>query len=327
MPTRPRVSSLGLLGPGPDSDYGPGERSAWLDVNWQRHRRFVEVHGRQVNVVDIGSGPVLMFVHGLGASWQCWLENIPELARDHRVIAMDLPGFGASQMPEPDISIEYYARFLCALADELGVESAALVGNSMGGFIAAEMAIRYPERVQRLSLVSAAIFWQEYRRAKPLVSLARLTEARLGRRLANSADTVAVRPRLRELALLYGGIRYPHLIPHELGTELVRSASRTPGFLPALEALADFPLTEELPKIACPTLVVWGAHDALVAVNDSERIEQAIPDARRAVFERTGHVPMLERPARFNRVLREFLDEEPAQREGAAAERAEPASA
>ena len=73
-------------------------------------------------------------------------------------------------MPAQDISIEYYRRFLCALADELGVESAAVVGNSMGGFIAAEMAIRHPERVQRLSLVSAAIFWQEYRRAKPLVS-------------------------------------------------------------------------------------------------------------------------------------------------------------
>jgi pimeloyl-ACP methyl ester carboxylesterase len=327
MPARPRVSSLGLLGPGPDSDYGPGERSEWLDMNWQEHRRFLEIHGRQVNVVDIGSGPVLMLVHGLGASWQCWLENIPEFARDHRVIAMDLPGFGASQLPERDISIEYYGRFVCALADELGVESAAVVGNSMGGFIAAEMAIRYPERVQRLSLVSAAIFWQEYRRAKPLVSLARLTEARLGRGLAKSADTVAVRPRLRELALLSGGIRYPHLIPHELGTELVLSANRTPGFLPALEALADFPLTEELPKIACPTLVVWGAHDTLVTVHDSERIEHAIPNARRAVFERTGHVPMLERPARFNRLLREFLDEEPEQREGAAAERAEPASA
>lgn len=322
MPSRPRVSSLGLLGPGPDSDYGPGERSAWLDVNWQEHRRHVEVHGRQVNLVDIGSGPVLLFVHGHGASWQCWLENIPHFARDHRVIAMDLPGFGGSEMPEQDISIEYYARFLCALADELGVESAAVVGNSMGGFIAAEMAIRYPERVQRLTLVSAAIFWQEYRRAKPLVSLARLTDAYIGRGLAKSANTVAVRPRLRELALLSAGIRYPHLIPHELGTELVRSASHTPGFLPALEALAGFPLSEELPKIACPTLIVWGAHDTLVTVHDSERIEQAIADARRVVFERTGHVPMIERPDRFNRVLREFLDEEPAQREGAARERA-----
>lgn len=329
MPHRPRISSLGLLGPGPDSDYGPGARSPWLDVDWSQHRRWVEVHGRRVNLVDIGSGPPLLFVHGLGAAWQAWLENIPEFARDHRVIAMDLPGFGLSEMPAHDISIEYYRRFLYALADELGIESAAVVGNSMGGFIAAELAIRHPERVQRLSLVSAAIFWQEYRRAKPLVSLARLTDAYIGRLLARSANSVSRRPRLRELALLSAGIRYPHLIPHELANELVRSARRTPGFLPALEALAGFPLNEELPKIACPTLVVWGAHDALVTVHDSERIEQAIPNAQRAVFERTGHAPMLERPERFNRVLREFLDEEPTQREGAAREGTarEPASA
>jgi len=322
MASRRRVGSLGLLSPGPDSDYGSAGRSEWLDVDWRAHQRWVEVHGRRVNLVDLGSGPTLLFVHGLGAAWQSWLENIPHFARDHRVIAMDLPGFGWSEMPSQEISIEYYARFLCALADELEVESAAVVGNSMGGFISAEMAIRNPDRVQRLSLVSAAIFWQEYRRAKPLVSVARLTDAYVGRALARSTNTVALRPRLREAALVSAGIRYPHLLPRELASELVRSARRTRGFLPALEALAAFPLREELPKISCPSLIVWGAHDTLVGVRDAEKIEQAIPDARRVMFERTGHVPMLERPARFNRVLREFLDEEPEQREGVERERA-----
>jgi pimeloyl-ACP methyl ester carboxylesterase len=322
MASRRHVSSLGLLGPGPDSDYGSAGRSEWLDVDWRAHQRWVEVHGRRVNLVDLGSGPTLLFVHGLGAAWQSWLENLPHFARDHRVIAMDLPGFGWSEMPAQEISIEYYAHFLCALADELELESAAIVGNSMGGFISAEMAIRNPSRVQRLSLVSAAIFWQEYRRAKPLVSFARLTDAYVGRALARSANTVALRPRLREAALASAGIRYPHKLPRELANELVRSARRTPGFLPALEALAAFPLREELPKISCPSLIVWGAHDTLVGVRDSEKIEQAIPDARRLVFERTGHVPMLERPERFNRLLREFLDEEPEQREGAERQRA-----
>ena len=78
---------------------------------------------------------------------------------------------------------------------------------------------------------------------------------------------------------------------------MVRSARRTDGFLPALEALADYPLEEELPKIGCPTLIVWGAHDQLVPVRDSKRLQELIPDARREVFERTGHVAMLERPS------------------------------
>jgi pimeloyl-ACP methyl ester carboxylesterase len=196
----------------------------------------------------------------------------------------------------------------------------------MGGFAAAEMAIRRPERVQRLVVVSAAVFWQTYRRARPLVQLARMSDAIVARALTRITDDVATRPRLRSWALATAGFRYPHLIPKELAHEMVRSARRTDGFLPALEALADFPLEEELPKIACPALIVWGAHDTLVPVKDAKRMEDLIPDARRVVFERTGHVAMLERPERFNKLLREFLDEQREQREGAAAERAEGAA-
>ena len=284
----------------------------------------MRIDDREVRYVDAGEGPALVFVHGLGASWQSWLENIPEFARDHRVVAMDLPGFGYSEMPEEEISIERYAKWTFRLLDVLGIESAAVVGNSMGGFIAAEMAIREPERVQRLVVISAAVFWQTYRRAQPLVQIARLSDAIVARGLARVTDDVATRPRLRSWALATAGFRYPHLISKELAHEMVRSARRTDGFLPALEALADFPLEEELPKISCPALIVWGAHDTLVPVKDAKRMEDLIPDSRRVVFERTGHVAMLERPERFNRLLREFLAEEPRQREGAAAE---PASA
>jgi pimeloyl-ACP methyl ester carboxylesterase len=322
MPGSRDVKSIGgLLHPGPGSDYGRQGRAEWLDVDWERHQHRLEIDGHEANYVDIGEGPALVFAHGLGASWQSWLENIPEFARDHRVVAMDLPGFGYSETPE-DVSIEYYANWTFRLLDELRIDAAAAVGNSMGGFIAAEMAIREPERVQRLAVVSAAVFWQTYRRAQPLVQLARLSDAIIARALARSTDDIATRPRLRAWALATAGFRYPHLIPKELAHEMVRSARRTDGFLPALEALADYPLEEELPKISCPALIVWGAHDTLVPVKDAKRLEELIPDSRRVVFERTGHVAMLERPERFNRLLREFLAEDPDQREGAAAERA-----
>ena len=323
MPDPRAVKSLGgLLHPGPGSDYGRPGRSPWLDFSWQRHKHTTRIDGREVTYVDAGDGPALVLVHGLGASWQSWLENIPDFAGDHRVVAMDLPGFGCSEMPEGDISIEYYAQWTLRLLDQLGVDTAAVVGNSMGGFIAAEMAIRNPNRVQRLGVVSAAVFWQTYRRAQPLVQLARMSDAIVARALTRVTDDIATRPRLRAWALATAGFRYPHLICKELAHELVRSARRTDGFLPALEALADFPLEEELPKISCPALIVWGAHDTLVPVKDAKRMEDLIPDARRVVFERTGHVAMLERPERFNCVLREFLDEDAEQREGAAAERA-----
>jgi pimeloyl-ACP methyl ester carboxylesterase len=323
MPNPRDVKSIaGLLHPGAASDYGRRGRSQWLDFPWERHQHRMRIDGRDANFVDAGEGPAVIFIHGLGASWQSWLENIPEFSRDRRVVAMDLPGFGCSDLPEHDISIEHYADWTFRLLDELGIERGTIVGNSMGGFIAADMAIRQPERVQRLALVSAAVFWQEYRRAQPLVELARRSDAIVARALTRVTDDVATRPRLRAWAMATAGFRYPHLIERQLAHELVRSARRTDGYLPALEAMADFPLEEELPKISCPALIVWGAQDTLVPVKDAKRLEALIPDSRRVVFERTGHVAMLERPERFNSLLRAFLDEEPEQREGAAAERA-----
>ena len=173
--------------------------------------------------------------------------------------------------------------------------------------------------MQSLTVVSAAVFWQSYRRAQPLVGLARLSDAYVARALTRTTDAVATRPRLRSWALATAGFRYPHLIAPELAHELVRSAKRTDGFLPALEALADYPLEEELPKITSPTLIVWGAHDTLVPVKDAARMRELIPGSRSEVFERTGHVAMLERPERFNRLLREFLAETPTPSSDAAA--------
>ncbi|HEU0317931.1 MAG TPA: alpha/beta fold hydrolase, partial [Solirubrobacteraceae bacterium] len=115
--------------------YGAIGRSAWFDVDWESHRRWVEIDGRWVNLVDIGEGPVLIFIHGLAGCWQNWLENIPFFARDHRVIAVDLPGFGESEMPAEPITISNYARMVDAVCDVLDVDSAVIIGNSMGGFI------------------------------------------------------------------------------------------------------------------------------------------------------------------------------------------------
>src|SRR6478672_7523281 len=140
--------------------YGPQGRSAWIDVDWREHQRWVQIEGRPLNVIDVGPRDTaedpIVFIHGLAGSWQNWLENIPHFARDRRVIALDLPGFGHSPMPAEKISIDGYGRTVEALLDEIGAEGAEIVGNSMGGFIGAEVAIQFPERVKRLVLVSAA---------------------------------------------------------------------------------------------------------------------------------------------------------------------------
>jgi len=269
------------------------------------------VGGRGVEVVEMGSGEdAMVFVHGLGANWQSWLENLPHFARAHRVVALDLPGFGQSEMPGNEISMSLYADVIDDLCGQLGVRQATVVGNSMGGFVAAELAIRHPNRVERLVLVSPAILWQELRRARPLLAIARVSELTVGRYLAGEAPRAVLRrPRLRAALIASGGIWAPHRLSRELQHELILTIKRTEGFLPALLAFGDYPVREELPRIACPTLIVWGQRDTLVSVRHAEHLADLIADSRVEIFPRTGHVAMLERPARFHRVVKEFMAE------------------
>ena len=162
-------------GPDPYGDPDP----EWLRIDWREHRREVDVVGAKANYVEMGKGPPLLFVHGLSGCWQNWLENIPHFARSHRVVAMDLPGFGASPMPPWEISIPAYGRFLRDFCERIGIDRCSLVGNSMGGFIATELAITEPERIDDLVLVSAAgITWAGARREPAAVH----RKGRAGRR-------------------------------------------------------------------------------------------------------------------------------------------------
>src|SRR5215210_1407626 len=151
------VARNGLIRPGADPTYADGDDSAWTGIDWTSLARRIDVYGRAVNVMDTGGEkPPLLFVHGLGGRWQNWLLNIPPFMESHRVVAPDLPGFGDSEMPAEEISIRAYAKVLDGLCEQLGIECPVLVGNSMGGFVGAEMALQFPTRVERLVLVAAA---------------------------------------------------------------------------------------------------------------------------------------------------------------------------
>ena len=320
-----------LLNPGSDSaDYGTPGRAEWLDVDWAQHRHRAAIRGREVEFVEMGAehDDAVVFIHGLGANWQTFLENIPFFARTHHVLALDLPGFGRSEMPAEDISIPVYADVVDELCEQRGIRAATVVGNSMGGFVGAELAIRHPERVESLVLVSPAILWGEYRRAKPLMSLAKVSELSVGRLLAGEApDVVVKRPRLRAAVIALGGIRYPHLLSRELQQELLLTVKRTPGFVPALTSFGNYPVREELPRIKCRVLLVWGTDDTLVGVRHADELMSLIPNAQKAIFERTGHVAMLERPDRFNRIVAEFMAESGDASDRRAAERGRTAEA
>jgi pimeloyl-ACP methyl ester carboxylesterase len=291
-------------------------RAPWQDVDWREHQRWIVVDGTPVNTIVLGPEDAaatqtkpLVFVHGLSGSWPNWLEQLPVFARDHRVVALDLPGFGHSPMPPEKLSIAGYARLLDGLLDRLEIDAAAVVGNSMGGFVAAELAIVFPQRVERLVLVSAAgISTHQARGSAQAVPVLRRLERIVlasGAWAAAKSDTVARRARLRELALAVVA-RHPGRLSPALAAEQLRGAG-TPGFLQGLEAVLDYEIRERLRRIACPTLIVWGASDRLISARDADVFAELIPDSRKVVFADTGHVSMLERPDEFNALLGDFL--------------------
>ena len=303
-------------------DYGRAAQPDWRAVTWREYLHEIELGGRPVNYVDIGEPRegTVVFIHGLSGCWQNWLENLPRFARERRCIALDLPGFGRSEMPAGDISISGYARCVDELCGKLDLGHVAVVGNSMGGFVGAELAIAFPERVERLALVSAAGISIVNLRREPVLAAARLIAA-LGTMSVAQQRWVLRRPAYRHAAFAFV-FRHPTRLATELLWEQMQGTGK-PGLVSALDALTSYDFRERLPEIGCPTLIVWGEEDALVPVQDAHEFERLIPDARKIILEDTGHCAMLERPETFNGLLAEFLAEtgsaESAEEESAAA--------
>lgn len=304
IPSRARPASLRAARRA-GADYGQTADPDWRTVDFERGRRLLSVGGRAVNVVTLGEGegPAVVFVHGLGGSWKNWLENVPFAARTRRVLALDLPGFGESEMPAGEITISGYADCLEEVCEQLELGAVDVVGNSMGGFVAAELAIRRPARVHRLALVDAAGISIADLRRWPARTVMRLVAVQAS--WAGGQRAMLVRPRLRHLAFR-SIMRHPTLLALDLVAHQAGGPGM-PGFLLAMDALLSYDFRDRLGEIARPTLIVQGEDDMLVPVADASEFRRLIPDSRLVILQDTGHVPMLERPRTFNRILGEFL--------------------
>jgi len=286
------------------SDYG-NPNPDWPSIDWRPHLHRIELPGATVNYAEIGEGEPIVFIHGISGSWQNWLENLPHFGRDHRAIALDLPGFGASPMPSWTIDMPAYGRLLHDFCEKLGAENATLVSNSMGGLVAAEAVLSAPGRFDRLVLVSAAGLintWLPHERG---VATSRAWST-FGRPFGAAARFVVTHPRAR-YAMFRFFIRFPGRLRKELLWEQMASGLPAPGFTDSLDAVIEYDARERLEEIEIPTMIVWGMDDWVISAAAALSYHRRIPHSRLEIFERTGHVPQLERPARFNRALEEFL--------------------
>jgi pimeloyl-ACP methyl ester carboxylesterase len=303
LPARVRAAHLA------GDDYGVTAQPDWRTIDWPSHLHQLEIDGRPVNYVDIGSGErePIVFVHGLGGQWQNWLENLPRAAQERRVIALDLPGFGLSPMPRDQITISGYGRTVEALCDRLALGRVDIVGNSMGGYIGAEVTIQFPQRVDQLLLVSAAGITSADLAHAPIMTLGRVAAAIATHTTAQDRQ-LAARPKSRHMALLFVA-RHPSRLKGDLAYEGFFKGTGKPGFTDALRASLDYDFRDRLPEIGVPTLIVWGEKDSIIPVKDAQEFERLIPDSRKVVMKDTGHVSMAERPETFNDLMMEFLAE------------------
>lgn len=251
-----------------------------------RHHLPVEIHrfavdSRTLNYQVMGEGEPVVLVHGLSGSGRWWGKNVQELARHFRVYVVDLPGFGSSHargrawMRGGQFVLGEAAHVLLHWLDAQRLERFHLIGHSMGGYIGADLAAHFPERVERLVLVDAA--------AVPI----RQPLARSALRLASTVS----------------------YLPADFLPVLV-SDSLKAGPLTLFSAIREIlasDITEKLAEIQADLLIVWGEHDTLLPVSMGQELHRRLPSARFVVIDGAGHNPMWDKPEIFNPLVMRFL--------------------
>jgi pimeloyl-ACP methyl ester carboxylesterase len=278
----------------------------------------VQLNGTDFHYVDAGEGPAVALIHGLLGSHANWDQVVDSLAVDHRVVAPDLLGHGSSSKAMGDYSLSAHAAILRDLFDHLGISSATIVGHSLGGGIALQFAYLFPDRVDRLVLVSSGGLGREL---SPLLRAATLPGAELVVPLLASRWVSGHGAALGR-GLTKAGIRsWPDVTEIWRGLSSLNDRESRRAFFATTRAVIDpgGQTVNASPRLhlaaTVPTLLVWGARDRMIPSWHADRAQKAIKGSRVEVFERAGHFPHLDEPERFARVLRAFIatsDPEPA---------------
>jgi 2-hydroxy-6-oxonona-2,4-dienedioate hydrolase len=258
----------------------------------------VVIYGTKIHYVEAGSGPVVILLHGLGGNTTNWALNTAALAGKFRVIVPDQIGFGRSDKPFVNYRIQTYVDFLDRLYKELKIERASLVGNSMGGWVAAAYTLAHPEKVERLVLVDAAGF------APPADFDTRQLDAL----------NPSTRAGMKQLATLV--FHNKQVFTSDAAIDLMLTARLTAGDGHTIKSLIESiarredMLDNQLSKIKQPTLIIWGRSDGLTPLKEfGERFHKEIPGSELLVFDACGHVPQFEKATDFNTAVLKFLSQ------------------
>jgi pimeloyl-ACP methyl ester carboxylesterase len=266
----------------------------------------VKISGVNVHFVEAGNGPPILFLHGLGGSWRDWSANLPAFAAEYRVLAMDFPGFGESDKPEVQYSIEWLADVVEKFLQEKEIDRVTLVGHSMGAVVALDVASRPKSRVNKLVITDAVGIGDKseflaYSMSKKIMGPDtewEFVESLLKNQFRAMADDLIEKQKPQTARDLFESLRMPltgkPLLP--MTPEVQMTAS-----------IFDFDIRQKLASIQQPTLILWGAKDPVASPQDASFLKAEIHPSTLILFPDSGHSPMMEYPSLFNQELGKFL--------------------
>ena len=270
----------------------------------------IALHGRRAVYRIAGSGPAVVLIHGMLNSSSHWQSVAMNLARDHTVLAPDLIGHGASAAPRGDYSLGAHAASIRDLMAAIGIDRASIVGHSLGGGVAMQFFYQFPQRVERLALISSGGLGREVSpmlRTAALPGFSALLSMTIRPRLL--AALAGAGQRLRERGL--GAGVYLQAIARALRP--LENAEARQAFLQTLRSVIDargqrVSATDRLYLLeTMPTMIVWGERDNTIPLEHGRRAHEAIPRSLFATLPDAAHFPHLEDPEGLSRLLRDFI--------------------
>jgi pimeloyl-ACP methyl ester carboxylesterase len=275
----------------------------------QVKRSAVELHGQSYTYRAAGHGPLVVLLHGIAGSSATWERVIPRLSAHHRVIAPDLLGHGESAKPGGDYSLGAYANLIRDLLETLGEKQGTVVGHSLGGGIAMQFAYQYPERCERLVLVSSGGLGRD---VHAILRAAVLPGAELVLPWLSVAATRGIGTAVKALGR-FGFRESADLAETWRSFTSLEEPSARRAFLQTVRGIIDLggqrvSATDKLYLAAgMPMLIVWGEDDPLIPVSHAHRVHEIIPASRLEIFSGAGHYPYLDDPERFAGILLDFI--------------------
>lgn len=269
--------------------------------------RTIKVKEGTLSYLDVGSGSPLVLIHGYGAGVWVWEKQIEVLSQHYRVLALDLIGHGFSDRPRIPYTPETYIRSVRDFLEGVGVQKASFIGNSMGGGIAWALTILFPEWVDKLVLIDAVppdvLHHVQNESFRALIATTKVPL--LTRWVIASRSRRSVRWVLEECLYDRSLIR-EEILEHQYNLLRIKGTTWV-LYSTLVHAHEGLKFQESLPRVSCPTLLIWGEEDEVLPCSVGKSLQEMIPGSLLQIIPKSGHIPMWESPEKVNPFLVAFL--------------------